>query len=99
MNADDARKAVTRYYRPPSNVHPNLLGGLVVALVSPRNPASWKTALALGIAAALFFVIVGEADRLPWLVVVLSLIYVAFLLRFEPVNNRHPRSKNEAFRE
>jgi hypothetical protein len=53
----------------------------------------------MGVAAAGFFLIVGEADRIPWLVVVLSLIYVGFLVRRDPLLKRRPRSKDEAFRE
>jgi hypothetical protein len=53
----------------------------------------------LGVVAAVFFMFTGELARIPWLVVVLSLIYVGFLLRREPLNKRHPRSKNEALRE
>jgi hypothetical protein len=53
----------------------------------------------MGVAVAGFFLIVGEADRIPWLVVVLSLIYVGFLVRRDPLLKRRPRSKDEAFRE
>jgi hypothetical protein len=73
---------------------------LVVALVSPgsqRNAAI--TTLSMGVASAAFFRIVGEADRIPWLVVVLSLIYVGYLVRRDPLLKRRPRSKEEAFRE
>lgn len=53
----------------------------------------------MGVVAAAFFLFVGEADRIPWLVVVLSLIYVAFLMRRDSLVKRHPRSKGDAFRE
>ncbi len=72
----------------------------MVALVSPgsqRNAA--VTTLSMGVAAAGFFRVVGEADRIPWLVVVLSLIYVGYLIRRDPLLKRRPRSKDEAFRE
>jgi hypothetical protein len=71
----------------------------VVALVSPGNPPAWRTTLAMGIVASAFFLLVGEAGRIPWLVVVLSLIYVAFLIRRDSLMKRHPRSKDEAFKE
>ena len=74
-------------------------GGLVVALVSPGSQPAWRTALSMGVVAAAFFLFVGEADRIPWLVVVLSLIYVAYLIRRDSLVKRHPRSKGEAFRE
>jgi hypothetical protein len=53
----------------------------------------------MGVFASAFFLLVGEADRIPWLVVVLSLIYVAFLIRRDSLVKRHPRSKDDAFRE
>jgi hypothetical protein len=53
----------------------------------------------MGVFASAFFMLVGEANRIPWLVVVLSLIYVAFLMRRDSLMKRHPRSKGQAFRE
>jgi hypothetical protein len=71
----------------------------VVALVSPGSQPGWRMALGMGIMASAFFVLVGEGNRIPWLVVVLSLIYVAFLIRRDTLMKRHPRSKEDAFRE
>ena len=71
----------------------------MVALVSPGSQPAWRTTLAMGVAVAAFFFVVGEADRIPWLVVVLSLIYVAYLIRRDSLVKRHPRSKGDAFRE
>jgi hypothetical protein len=51
------------------------------------------------VASAAFFRVVGDAGRLPWLVVVLSLIYVGYLVRRDPLLKRHPCSKEDAFRE
>ncbi|HUQ46959.1 MAG TPA: hypothetical protein VM053_01805 [Gemmatimonadaceae bacterium] len=71
-----------------------------MALVAPRNEApSWKMTVGLGVAVAVFFRLVGDSSQLPWLLVVLSLIYVAFLLRREALDMRHARSKDQALRE
>jgi hypothetical protein len=53
----------------------------------------------MGLLSSAFFLLVGEGDRIPWLVVVLSLIYVAFLMRRDSLIKRLPRSKDAAFRE
>ena len=70
----------------------------MAARVSPgrHNPA-WITTVSAGVAAAALFMMIGDADRIPWLVVVLSLIYVGYLIRRDPLAKRHPRSKVEAF--
>lgn len=71
----------------------------MVGLVSPGSQPGWRTALSMGVLASAFFMLVGEADRIQWLVVVLSLIYVAFLIRRDTLMKRRPRSKDQAFRE
>lgn len=77
-----------------------LFGGLRVAQVAPqRRPLARKAAPLMGLAATVFFFLIGDLARVPWLVVVLSLAYVAFLLRHEPLDMLHPPSKGEAFRE
>ncbi len=68
-------------------------------VVSQGQAPTWKTAAAMGLAASVFFLFLGDPPRVPWLLVVLSLVYVAYLLRHEPLEQRHPRSKGEAFRE
>lgn len=72
----------------------------MVAIVSPGSQRTAAiTTLSMGVATAAFFLIVGDADRIPWLVVVLSLIYVGYLIRRDPLLKRRPRSKEEAFKE
>lgn len=72
----------------------------MVALVAPGSQRfAGKTAFGMGLFATTFFLVVGEIDRIPWLLVVLSLIYVGYLIRRDPLVKRHPRSKDQAFRE
>lgn len=72
----------------------------MVALVLPGSQKNAAiTTLSIGVASAAFFRVVGDADRLPWLVVVLSLIYVGYLVRGDPFLKRHPGSKEDAFKE
>lgn len=79
---------------------PVLFGGLVSArVVSQRQAPAGKAAAGLGFAASVFFLLLGDPPRVPWLVVVLSLVYIAYKFRDEPRDKRHPRSKHEAFRE
>lgn len=70
-----------------------------MALVSPGSQPAWRTTVGIGVLAAAFFVVVGEANRIPWLVVVLSLIYVGYLIRRDPLVKRHPHAKGDALRE
>lgn len=72
---------------------------MVAPVARKRRAPTWKAAAGMGIAATVFFFVFGDPSRIPWLVVVLSLIYVAYLLRHEPLNKRHPRSRDDAVRE
>lgn len=72
----------------------------MVALALPGSQKNAViTTVSMGVASAAFFRVVGEVGRLPWLVVVLSLIYVGYLMRRDPLLKRHPTSKEEAFKE
>jgi len=76
------------------------LGGLVEALVARRSERpTLKATLCITAGVTVFFLVVGDLSGIAWLLVVLSLAYVAYLFRREPLDNRHPHPRDQAFRE